>query len=182
MVGMLLLLAVSLGAFSSPTPPPITFLLAGQSNMSGRGGTIQVPGASHRVFVPSSALELALVQPDGLVERLNVSLGWEPAVEPLHFDVDSNHVNDCGIGSGLLFARFLAVPCRLIPCAVGGTSLDEWAPSGELYRRMLGRAAHSQIDALLWFQGEEDANAKESALRYEDKLVAWIVQLRKDLK
>lgn len=53
------------------------------------------------------------------------------AHEPLDADIDLNKT--CGIGSGLVFAKrnvqkgkkYRAI--RLVPCAVGGTSLSEWS-------------------------------------------------------
>ena len=47
----------------------------------------------------------------------------------------------CGVGPGLIFAGQLleldaAERVGLVPCAVGGTCLDEWQPGTDLYQQM----------------------------------------------
>lgn len=65
------------------------FLLAGQSNMSGRGG---VTNNTWDGIVPLEC------QASQSVMRLNAGLTWEEAQEPLHRDIDT--IKTCGIGPG----------------------------------------------------------------------------------
>jgi hypothetical protein len=56
----------------------------------------------------------------------------------------------CGVGPGLVFAKALLRTrsdvhrIALVPCAVGGTSIDEWQPTGALYQNMVS------FDSLTW--------------------------------
>ncbi len=87
------------------------YLLAGQSNMAGRGAVSERDKKAHpRVFV---------------LNRLN---RWVPATDPLHFDKSW-----AGVGPGLTFGKELAeadpnVIIGLIPCAVGGSPISAWKP------------------------------------------------------
>ena len=116
-------------------------LLAGQSNMAGRGYV----GPDDLTAIPN----LLMIRPDGK---------WQPAVEPITRDrafigtfqasgekiVGSDPFETVlpqggqkvvGVGLGRTFGRLLAEanPGRtvgLIPCAVGGTSIAAWMPGG----------------------------------------------------
>lgn len=99
-------------------------ILAGQSNMAGRGGVVKrvwdgyVPPECHR---------------NPAVHRLNRNSIWEVAQEPLHEDIDLNKT--CGIGPTMVFANVVLEmdpefgTIGLVPCAVGGTSIDKWSQS-----------------------------------------------------
>src|SRR5690606_23928776 len=93
----------------APTRPMQLFLLAGQSNMAGRGDIEAQDSIVHpRIFV------------------LNRDLEWVAAVEPLHFDKPV-----AAVGPGLSFARALAdadpeAIIGLIPAAVGGSPITSW--------------------------------------------------------
>src|SRR4051812_27600952 len=100
------------------------FLLIGQSNMAGRG----VVGAEEKV-------------PHPRVVALNKAMAWVPAVDPLHWDKP----DIAGVGLASTFGRVVADADKttrvgLIPAAFGGTSLDQWAPGGELYTNAVNRA------------------------------------------
>lgn len=99
----------------------------------------------------------------------------------MHVDIDTN--KSCGIGPGLIFARMIGGQSRLVPCAVGGTKIDEWADNTALYLSMIKRAqfAKQKIDALLWYQGESDALLEEDANMYLEKLVDLVNRIRRDL-
>jgi sialate O-acetylesterase len=98
-----------------------------------------------------------------------------------------------GTGPGLFFARHIhehtGVPVGLIPCALGGSKIDQWDPSGlergdsSLYGAMIGRirqTAPKQIKGLLWYQGESEAMLGE-ADSYEEKFLDFVDGLRKDV-
>src|SRR5690554_3300208 len=91
-----------------------SFLLAGQSNMSGRGiiGEVE-PIINEKV-------------------KMFINNQWLIAKEPVHRDKEF-----AGVGLCMSFADYLSkkynMEIGLIPCAVGGSSLDEWAPGEKLY-------------------------------------------------
>ena len=147
----LLALARSSAAETSPGAHLQIFLLIGQSNMSGRGPI----EPRDRVPVPR-------------VFKLTQALGWEPAADPLHFDKPAI----VGVGPGLSFARCLTerdpnIEIGLVPAAVGGTSLDEWAPGGKLYTDAVMRAQaalkRGTLGGILWHQGEADSPPAKAA-------------------
>jgi hypothetical protein len=87
------------------------FLLAGQSNMAGRG-----------------KVEPVDTTPIPRVLMLDRARAWVPAVDPMHFDKPV-----AGTGLGRSFAaRVLesspGTTIGLIPTAVGGTRIDLWQP------------------------------------------------------
>lgn len=78
----------------------------------------------------------------------------------------------------------------LVPCAMGDTCADQWAPGAELFTRMVSRthaalsaaAPGATLRALLWYQGESDAINKERATEYEAKLRALLRSYREALQ
>lgn len=127
-----------LGARAHSAPPLSVFVLAGQSNMVGRG-----------VGTPSPT------NPRLLVWRAD---GWHVAADPLSTDS-----GEAGIGPGMTFGLQVLkhVPGRvgLIMCAVGGTNIAAWQPEGALYQACLAqvRAVGLPVAGVLFLQGEADA-------------------------
>ncbi|MES2176771.1 MAG: sialate O-acetylesterase [Gemmatimonadota bacterium] len=179
--GLLLLI----GALSCRTPnaEPATaaaplrmqlFLLAGQSNMAGRGTVEAVDRIPHPHIV-----------------MLDRNLAWVPAVDPVHFDKPV-----AGVGPGRSFALALAsanpsIRIGLIPAAVGGSPISSWEPGAldaatrtHPYDDALARARAAMKDgdlaAILWHQGESDTGERLAPL-YEQKLRVLIDRFRKDL-
>lgn len=172
--------------------PTHIFILAGQSNMAGRGG---VDNKIWDGFVPQECY------PDSSIHRLNSELTWEEAHEPLHFDIDSNKT--CGIGPGMVFANKIlhkglvtatgaVLDIGLVPCAVGGTSLSEWSRRSKLYNDLITRTRVAMeddddhegriLEAILWYQGERDTITLEEAESYKIKLEKLIQDFRNDLQ
>ncbi|RDX82574.1 putative carbohydrate esterase, partial [Mucuna pruriens] len=164
------------------------FILSGQSNMAGRGGIVKdtnrTPNKYWDGVVPPEC------RPDPSILRFSAALQWEPAREPLHADIDSGKV--CGVGPGMVFAnavrRRVVGELGLVPCAVGGTAIKEWARGEELYEKMVKRAKESvkvqdkgEIKALLWFQGESDAINEVDAAAYKVNMETLIHNVRQDL-
>ncbi|KAH0988441.1 hypothetical protein GBA52_015618 [Prunus armeniaca] len=159
------------------------FILAGQSNMAGRGG---VSGGKWDGNVPPEC------QPRSSIVRLSAQLGWEQAHEPLHADIDVGKT--CGVGPGMAFAnevlrvrgsRFGVL--GLVPCSVGGTRIGEWARGTRLYNELVRRATESVRDggvirAVLWYQGESDTVNRVDAEGYKGKFERLVMDLRCDLK
>ncbi|KAJ6671186.1 ESTERASE putative (DUF303)-RELATED [Salix viminalis] len=161
------------------------FILAGQSNMSGRGGVIKDPHNNQKLWDRVVPLEC---QPHPSILRLSAKLEWEPSIEQIHADIDTKKV--CGVGPGMSFAN--AVKDRingavgLVPCAVGGTAIKEWARGEELYENMVKRAKESvkdggEIKGLLWFQGESDTSTQIEANAYRGNMEKLIENVREDL-
>lgn len=150
------------------------FLLAGQSNMAGRG---KVDDEGRKA------------QPG--IHALNKDLAWQPATDPLHWDKPA-----AGVGVGKPFAAIIAarqpgISIGLIPAACGGSSIDSWTPGGyhdqtksHPYDDALARARRAQQDgvlkAILWHQGESDSGPAKAA-QHEKKLTALIARFRSDL-
>ncbi len=114
-VALTVLLATA-SVFAEPAPKQMKlFLLIGQSNMAGRGKVeAQDQVVNPRIFM------------------LTKDLKWVPAKDPVHFDKPA-----AGVGLGSEFAREILkadpnASIGLIPCAVGGTSLDQWKTGGPL--------------------------------------------------
>jgi hypothetical protein len=111
---------------------------------------------------------------------------WIPAVDPLHWDKPET----AGVGPGRSFAQELrrAHPeweIGLIPCAVGGTRLDKWAPGSELFQNAVARTkqalAGGELCGILWHQGEADSGKAETATTYAKRWTVFIQALRAEL-
>ncbi|KAL2318493.1 hypothetical protein Fmac_032369 [Flemingia macrophylla] len=157
------------------------FILAGQSNMAGRGGVV---GGQWDGYVPPEC------RPSPRVLRLSAGLEWEEAREPLHADIDM--AKTCGVGPGMAFANEVVKASGpsgsvgLVPCAMGGTKIGEWARGSRLYSELLQRAISAigdggAIRALVWYQGESDTVREEDAEAYRGKMERLIFDIRSDL-
>ncbi|KAK1555267.1 hypothetical protein Q3G72_024152 [Acer saccharum] len=161
------------------------FILAGQSNMAGRGG---IHGGKWDGNVPTEC------KPNPSILRLSAQLSWEAAHEPLHADIDVGKA--CGVGPGMAFANELLSRANsssprigvvgLVPCAVGGTKISQWVKGSRLYGELVKRAKVSVSDggvirAILWYQGESDTVRKVDAKAYKGKMERLIMDLRTDL-
>lgn len=149
------------------------YILMGQSNMSGRGALTD---------------SLKALQNDR-VWMLNKDLTWAIAKHPLHFDKPGMVAVGPGLSFGIAMAN--AYPNKkigLIPCAVGGTSIDKWQPgaydsatSTHPYDDAIARIAeamkHGKIKGMLWHQGEGDSS-EALASKYLEKLNALIQRVR----
>lgn len=143
-----------------------SILLVGQSNMAGRGFIQDVPGLRH--------------------ERVKMLRNgrWQMMAEPLHFDREV-----AGVGPAASFAAawVQAHPDEelgLIPCAEGGSSIDEWASDGMLMRHAITEAKFAQesseLIGVLWHQGESDS-LNGGYQTYAAKLTAVFGHLRQAL-
>jgi Carbohydrate esterase, sialic acid-specific acetylesterase len=155
------------GGSSAPAPPSLVFVLAGQSNMLGRG----FPLASGD---PSS--------PNLLVYRPESPGGWKVAADPLG---DPNDGDD-GIGPGMSFGLAVAAAgtqtVGLIQCATGGSSISDWGFGKKLYRDCVAqlRAAHATPAGLLFLQGESEARGQGAAKKWEKRFLKLVPHFEKD--
>lgn len=147
------------------------FLLAGQSNMAGRGQVSEADKVPHpRVLM------------------LNKQGQWVPAVDPIHYDKGI-----AGVGPGRTFAIALAeanpdITVGLIPSACGGSPIEVWVPGAYYdatkshpYDDAVARTERAQKDGtlkgILWHQGEGDCKPELSAA-YEENLRVLITRFR----
>lgn len=174
------------------------WVLAGQSNMEGVGNLEDTP------------------LPSAMVNSFDMTDTWVTAEDPLHRlpdALDSFHwrrhpekknerltgealekwiaARKKGAGVGLPFAlemvRRTGVPIGLVPCAHGGTSMDQWSPAlkdqggASLYGGMIRRikAVGGRVAGVLWYQGESDASEKAAPL-FKQKFIDLIKATRAD--
>ncbi|GIW96819.1 MAG: hypothetical protein KatS3mg111_0152 [Pirellulaceae bacterium] len=164
-VATVLLLVLSASAGTSPLTAQVAtapsgeapmhlIVLAGQSNMAGRGEVSNDDLTPHpRIYM------------------LDAHSQWVPAVDPLHFDKPQV----VGVGPGRAFALEYArhhpeAIVGLIPCAVGGTSIRLWQPGqrdtvtgahpwDDTQRRIERAMRDGEVKAILWHQGESDSRS-----------------------
>jgi hypothetical protein len=151
------------------------YVLAGQSNMAGRGVPAEQDKTAHRrVYV------------------LNRENQWTLATDPLHFDKPQV----VGVGPGLSFGKAMAdadpnVTIGLVPCAVGGSPISAWKPGAfyeatgvypydDAMKRCRIAMQQGVLKGILWHQGESDSNAMDGPL-YARRLTELIARLRREL-
>lgn len=128
--------------------PIRVFVLAGQSNMVGRG------------------LPLSLGPPTN-PRLLNWRDGaWQTASDPLGPPSDPSS----GIGPGMTFGLQLLKRqptwrIGLVMCAKGSTRIEDWAPDGPVYRSCVKtvKAAGDTVAGILFLQGERGAGVEQAA-------------------
>lgn len=123
-----------------------SFLLIGQSNMAGRGFLHETTAIYN---------ERILMLRNGR---------WQMMTEPIHFDRPI-----AGVGPASLFAEAWCNANKegtigLIPCAEGGSSIDEWEVSGTLFRHAVCEAKfameNSELAGILWHQEKMTARVE----------------------
>ena len=142
-----------------------SFLLIGQSNMAGRGYVTDVPKIENdRINVLTNGrfqLAFSPINPDRDVSGVNLAESFADAYSKEH-DVD--------VG--------------LIPCADGGTCLDQWAEDSLLFDSALYCAElasrTSRIVGVLWHQGEGDCSPLLYPY-YEEKFLKIMEAFRRKL-
>lgn len=154
------------------------FIIAGQSNASGRGTNNQV--YSH------ATLKGALFGNDYLWKEL-----FDPTDDPTNrIDQVSTDSGTTGSVWPLLATSVMAdqsVPVAFVPCASGGTSITAHLPTADhqdrntLYGSMAYRAALTGCKAVLWWQGETDATAAMSQATYNGHLDTLANAINTDL-
>ena len=152
------------------------YILIGQSNMSGRGSlTKEFQKEGHpRVFMLSKDLQ------------------WEPAKHPLHFDKPKAAAVGPGLAFGVDMAKANAkVKIGLIPCAVGGTAIENWQPGAfdkatqthpydDAVARIKVAMKSGIVKGVIWHQGEANSS-KEKAKSYLLRLNTLIGRIRAEV-
>lgn len=147
------------------------FVMAGQSNMAGRG-VVEAEDTltNDRIFTIDKNGKMIL------------------AKEPLHF----YEPNLVGLDCGLSFAKTLLksvpkdVSILILPTAVGGSSISQWLGDSvhrgvKLYSNFLEKIEfakkNGEIKGVLWHQGESDTNPRDIPL-YKERLGTLISRFR----
>lgn len=159
--------------FVKEIPPPknvMVFIMAGQSNMAGRGQVEpQDTLVNKRIFTISAEGRLVY------------------AKEPLHFYEPARTGLDCGYAfANRMLEQLPGVNILLVPAAIGGSSISQWL-GDSLYRgvKLLSNfkektalaRQYGNICGILWHQGESDANARSIPL-YRDRLKTLFATFR----
>lgn len=147
------------------------FMLAGQSNMEGRGEVMPQDTLVNR--------HILTINQDNL---------WIYAKEPIHFNLPEL----TGLGSARSFAENLLnylpedISIGLIPCAVGGTSIEQWLYDSIAYdiellsnfsNRLNKAKKYGTIKGILWHHGEHNARP-DRIDGYSYKLEQLIMKFR----
>lgn len=156
------------------------FVIAGQSNASGRGTNSQ--SYSH------ATLKAAMYGND---------YTWKELTDPTDDNTGQvDGVSDDGSNPGgspwpLLATSIMTdqgVPVAFIPCALGATAISQWAKGTDnnratLYGSMQYRAGlmASGVKAVLWWQGERDAVLGTAEATYNSALDAIANNIAADL-
>ena len=142
-----------------------SFLLIGQSNMAGRGeiGDVERIGNPHLKMLRNGRWQrmLAPVNPDRVFAGVSLAESFADAYQ-----------RDHGVEVGL------------IPCADGGTRIDQWKEGGLLFDHAVLQARlaerTSTIAGVLWHQGESDC-MPGLVEKYPEKLEAFYAALTRAL-
>jgi len=143
------------------------FILAGQSNMAGRGLVEpQDTIPSERIFTINKNGKVIL------------------AKEPLHFYENTLTGLDCGLSFGKSIVKETPdrISVLLIPTAVGGSSINQWLGdslhrNAKLLTNFKEKVAigkqYGIIKGILWHQGESDTNEND-APHYKERLTQLV--------
>lgn len=176
------------------------FLLAGQSNMDGRGAVADLKGDLEAYAKPNPDV-LIHFSAGGLRRPLTVSQGFQP-LQPGFSGTPGNKSADTlptkTFGPEVSFGPSIAaaLPGKrvlLIKFAEGGTSLArDWNPQdkGKLYENFIkfvrgtletvkNNGDTAEIRGMVWHQGESDAGMPTG--KYQAALTEFIARVRADL-
>lgn len=115
---------------------------------------------------------------------------WQAMHEPINPD---RPIFEGEFRSGVCLAASFAdtisknkqIKVGLIPCADGGTKIDQWMPGGLLYDHAVAMAKiakrTSVLAGIIWHQGESDCDSDDLVESYKDKFIRMISSMRRDL-
>ncbi len=176
------------------------WVLGGQSNMQGYGDLVDVEPPNERVHSFDMADNWTVAKEPlhvlvGATDRVHWPRNKEKVPERFTGEKLAKYIANLkkGSGLGLPFAtemvRRTGVPVGLVPCAHGGTSMDQWSPAlkdqggDSLYGGMLRRfqAVGGKVTGMLWYQGESDTGPKTAPL-FQNKFENLVAAIRADFK
>jgi hypothetical protein len=139
--------------------------MIGQSNMAGRGRLGEVPPLENdRLFMLRNGR-------------------WQPLREPVNYDRPFAGVS-LAVSFADEYAKHFDCQAGLIPCADGGTSLEDWSVEGQLFRNAVGQTKLAQrcseVKGILWHQGEADSGGEEAARTYMPRFLEILAALRRE--
>jgi hypothetical protein len=153
------------------------YLLAGQSNMAGRGKITS--------YDTLTSTKVKVLGKDSL---------WYVAKHPLHYDKP----RFTGVGPGLSFALKIVEyhnedSIGLVPAAVGGTSIKDWQknkvyenlnvkPYNDAVERAKKAIASGSFKGVVWHQGENDCKDPAFLKAYPRYFYHFLDSLKADLK
>lgn len=149
-----------------------SFLMIGQSNMAGRGEFEDVA---------------EICNPSCFMLRTGLWIEMREPVNPDHPIFNNEWHSGVSLASAFAdeMAKDLGKKVGLIPCAHGGTSIDQWMPGEILYDHAVAMARlamrSSVFSGILWHQGEQDCGSEESIRAHKEKFITMIRALRKEL-
>lgn len=143
-----------------------SFLMLGQSNMAGRGFIHEVtPIYNEKIQMLRNGR-------------------WQMMTEPINYDRPVSGISLAGSFADAWCRQNPENTIGLIPCAEGGSTLDEWAVDQALFRHAITEAKfamqNSELTGILWHQGESDSMNSNYKVYYK-KLLLIIEALRKEL-
>lgn len=143
-----------------------SILMIGQSNMAGRGFINEVPMiCNERILMLRNA-------------------GWQMMAEPINYDRPNAGIGLAGSFAAMWCMEHEGEQIGLIPCAEGGSSLDDWAVDKNLFKNAVIQAGFAMQDSeligILWHQGESDSYGGGYQTYYK-KLQVIIESFRKEL-
>lgn len=151
------------------------FLMMGQSNMAGRGSFDDVE---------------PIVNPHTFMLRNGL---WQRMTEPINCDRPIKMSGKMGVNSGIgpaasfadEYAKYYDEDIGLIPCAEGGSSLNDWRVDGQLFLHAFYMAKlamnTSELVGVIWHQGESDASKEATAESYNERFLVIMNELRSRL-
>lgn len=158
------------------------FVIAGQSNASGQGVLAELP-----VFV--NADKAWLYTNAGhwsyLIEPSDSNIGQVDAVS-------SDPITGASFASSFADSLYALTgrPVGLIPCAFGGSSIDQWTrvaglSRSTLYGSMIARANEAAdrgaLRGIIYYQGEIDTSDAILTASWPAKFLQWVADVRSDL-
>lgn len=162
------------------------FVVAGQSNGSGRGSNSQSYNSPNGILVASEF--------SNAYTWINLA---DPTDSPTsQVNVVSSDTSPAAAGSiWPLVASYIltnnSAPVAFVPCAKGGVSITSWLPGGlshsepgTLYGSMVARAKDAfpgGVKAVLLWEGETDAGNSMSQATYYDNLTNFTANVMADL-
>lgn len=154
-----------------------SFLMAGQSNMAGRGdiGEVDAIYNSH-CFMLRNGL-------------------WQIMSEPINPDrpifsnpnIPASHYSGISLTASFAdeYAKYTGLDVGLIPCAHGGTTILEWQKGEILFDNAISQAKlamrTSELVGILWHQGESDCESQTDADNYYERLMTVLTSFRDEL-
>ena len=170
-----LILFILLVSMTLPASAKVrVYILAGQSNMMGKGKTYQLPPAYKR-------------------QPRNVKFYYQGRLRQLakysHFGPEVSFAHN-------ISRAFPHDTHVIIKHVATGSSIQQWLPGTQLFNGMLRqrgfiKVGHDsldvegvdsvKVDAVFWMQGESDARSRQNATRYEGSLKRFITGLRQKL-